>query len=77
MCLAVPAKIARVEDHDVAVVELGGIRQEVSTALLDGVEEGDYVLVHVGFAINKLDRTEAEQTLALLEELARAQEAPG
>jgi len=74
MCLAIPAKVALVEDHDVAVVELGGIRQEVSTALLDCVVEGDYVLVHVGFAINKLDRAEAERTLELLEEMARAQE---
>jgi len=77
VCLAVPAKVTRLEDHDLAVVELGGVRQEVSTALLDHVEEGDYVLVHVGFAIHTLDQAEAERTLELLEELARAQEGAG
>ena len=77
MCLAVPAQVTRLEEHDVAVVELGGVRQEISTILLDHVEEGDYVLVHVGFAIHTLDQQEAQRTLELLEELARAQEGAG
>jgi hydrogenase expression/formation protein HypC len=73
MCLAIPARIAQILDNDVAVVDLGGVRKEVSLALLDGVEVGDYVIVHVGYALNRLDPEEAEKTLKLFAEIGNAQ----
>jgi hydrogenase expression/formation protein HypC len=71
MCLAVPAEVVELRDGGMALVQVGGLRQEISLLLLDGVEVGDYVLVHAGFAIEKVDREEAERTRELLEELAR------
>ncbi len=70
MCLAIPARVVQMLDGDRAVVDLGGVQKEVSLALLDDVNEGDYVIVHVGFALNKLDPEEAERTLALFAEIA-------
>ena len=55
---------------DQAVVELGGIRKQISIALVPGVVPGDYVIVHVGHAIGRLDPEEAERTLALFGEMA-------
>lgn len=69
MCLAIPARVAEILDGDQAVVDLGGVRKDVSLALVDGVEVGDYVIVHVGYALNKLDPDEAERTLALFAEM--------
>ena len=63
MCLALPARVVALGDGDQAVVELGGVRKQVSLALVDGVAVGDYVVVHVGFALTRLDPVEAEQTL--------------
>ncbi len=73
MCLAIPARIAQILDNDAAVVDLGGVRKEISLALLDGVEVGDYVIVHVGYALNRLDPEEAEKTLKLFAEIGNAQ----
>ncbi len=56
--------------NDQAVVDLGGIRKEISVALVDGVQVGDYVIVHVGHAIGTIDPEEAERTLALFAEMA-------
>lgn len=72
MCLAVPAQIVELFEDDVALADTGGIRSHISIALLDNVRPGDYVIVHVGHAINKLDAEEAEKTLALFAELAEA-----
>ena len=72
MCLAIPTKITAILDDDMAMVEIGGIRKEVSLALLDGAEAGDYVIVHTGFALSRLDPEEAEKTLALFAELGEA-----
>ncbi|MDP3483487.1 MAG: HypC/HybG/HupF family hydrogenase formation chaperone [Sulfuricella sp.] len=69
MCLAIPARVAELLENDGAVVELGGVRKEISLALVDGVEVGDYVIVHVGYALNRLDPDEAEKTLALFAEI--------
>ena len=69
MCLALPVKVVEVGTGDVAVVDLGGVRKEISLALLDGVQVGDYVILHVGYALSKLDPQEAEKTLALFAEL--------
>ncbi|MGC4090853.1 MAG: HypC/HybG/HupF family hydrogenase formation chaperone [Polyangiaceae bacterium] len=69
MCLAIPAKIIELLPEDQARIDLGGVRKEVSLALVDGVEVGDYVIVHVGYALTRLDPEEAEKTLALFAEL--------
>ncbi|NMG65213.1 HypC/HybG/HupF family hydrogenase formation chaperone [Azoarcus indigens] len=65
MCLAIPARVAELLPDDRARVELGGVAKEISLALVDGVAIGDYVIVHVGYALSKLDQREAEATLAL------------
>jgi hydrogenase expression/formation protein HypC len=70
MCLAIPARLVELRENDQAVVDLGGIRKEISIALVDGVQVGDYVIVHVGHAIGTLDPEEAERTLALFAEMA-------
>ncbi|MEP2704110.1 MAG: HypC/HybG/HupF family hydrogenase formation chaperone [Roseibium sp.] len=68
MCLAIPAKVIFVDDDDMATVALEGIKKPVSTALLDEVAVGDYVLVHVGYALHKLSEEEADRTLKLMAE---------
>lgn len=73
MCLALPARICALPGGDIALIELDGLKREISIALVDDVAVGDYVIVHVGHALGKLDPEEAEQTLALLRELAEAQ----
>jgi hydrogenase expression/formation protein HypC len=65
MCLAIPARIVALGGGDQAVVDLGGVRKEISVALVEGVAAGDYVIVHVGYALQRLDPLEAERTLAL------------
>ncbi|MBK6402903.1 MAG: HypC/HybG/HupF family hydrogenase formation chaperone [Rhodocyclaceae bacterium] len=69
MCLAIPARVAEILEGDQAIVDLGGVRKDVSLALLDDVNIGDYVIVHVGYALQKLDPEEAEKTLALFAEM--------
>jgi hydrogenase expression/formation protein HypC len=79
MCLAIPAQVVELRDGSMAVVDLAGVRKEISLALVDNVTPGDYVIVHVGYALNKLDPEEAARTLALFGELERyeADEAHG
>ena len=73
MCLAVPAQIIAItQDQAHATVELSGVLVEVSLALVEDVLVGDYVLIHVGFALQKIDPEEAEATLALFAEVALA-----
>lgn len=69
MCLAIPVKVVELRDGDQATVDVGGVRKAISLALVDGIAVGDYVILHVGFAIQKLDPEEAEKTLALFAEL--------
>lgn len=69
MCLAMPALVVELLDGDEAVVDLDGVRTRISLALVDDVGVGDYVILHVGFALQKLDVEEAEATLALFAEL--------
>ena len=71
MCLAIPAQLVEIRADDQAVVDLGGIRKEISIALVPGVVVGDYVIVHVGHAIGQIDPDEAQRTLALFGELAQ------
>ncbi len=66
MCLAIPARVVQIGDGDKAIVDLGGVRKDVSLALVDDVAVGDYVIVHVGYALTRLDPEEAEKTLALM-----------
>ncbi len=75
MCLAIPARVVEILDGDNAVVNLGGVKKEISLALVEGVGIGDYVIVHVGYALNKLDPEEAEKTLALFAEMGAAEAA--
>ena len=65
MCLAVPALLIELRAPDQAVVDLGGIRKTISTALVPEARVGDYVIVHVGHAIGIVDAEEAHRTLAL------------
>lgn len=69
MCLAIPCKVCELKPDDAAIVEVGGIRKEISLALVEDVALGDYVIVHVGYALTKLDPEEAEKTLAAFAEL--------
>lgn len=75
MCLAVPARVVELVDetNQIAKVEIGGVRRNISVALLEDVKVGDWVLVHVGFAIQKIDEDEAEQTLTLLRQLGQTE----
>src|SRR3954469_8851305 len=68
MCLALPGQIVEIVDEELhlAKVEVAGVRRTVSVGLFDGVGVGDWVLVHVGFAISVIDEAEAEATLRLL-----------
>jgi len=74
MCLAIPALVVKRLDGDDALIDLGGVRKSVSLALVPDAAEGDYVIVHVGYAISRLDADEAEKTLALFAELDSASE---
>ena len=74
MCLAVPGKILTIDDAAglrQARVQFGGINRVASLELVPEAQVGDYVLVHVGFAISRIDEEEARQTLADLETMAR------
>lgn len=66
MCHALPVKIVALTGPETAKVSLGGIVKEVSIALIDNPQPGDYVVLHVGYALAKIDEAEAERTLALL-----------
>jgi len=70
MCLAIPACIVELLPDDMARIELDGVRKEISLSLVEGANVGDYVIVHVGYALQLLDPEEATQTLALFAELA-------
>jgi len=70
MCLAIPAQILEIDPAaDTAIVSLSGVRRPVSLALINDAEAGDYVLVHVGYALNKISADEAERTLAMMREI--------
>jgi hydrogenase expression/formation protein HypC len=71
MCLAIPAKILSI-DGDKAMIELGGTQREASLMLLEGASVGDWVIVHAGFAIEKLTEEDARQTFELLREIMEA-----
>lgn len=68
MCLAIPARVVAMPDSDTALVDVGGVRKLISLALVDGIVCGDYVIVHVGYALARLDPIEAQRTLAMFAE---------
>lgn len=76
MCLAVPVQVVALLGGQWVETELGGVRSRVSIALVDDVALGDYVIVHAGFAITRLDVQEAEKSLALFEEIAASLDRP-
>ncbi len=73
MCLAIPGKIVEIVDFDnrIAKVEVGGVKRNINIGMLDEDEArvGDYVLIHVGFAMSKVDEHEAHETLRVLKEI--------
>jgi hydrogenase expression/formation protein HypC len=71
MCLAVPARVVECLEGDRALIDLEGVRMDISLELLDDVHPGDYVIVHVGYAIGKLDEDEALATLQAMVEMAQ------
>ena len=77
MCLAIPARVVQLTENDQALVDVGGVQKEISLALVDDVVEGDYVIIHVGYALNRLDPEEAERTLALFAEMSGVGDATG
>ena len=76
MCLAIPARVEQILDSENAIVDFGGVRKPISLTLVEDVAVGDYVIVHVGFALQKLDIEEAERTLALFAELKNGAGSP-
>lgn len=70
MCLALPSLVTEILPDDQAKVMLGGVSKTISLALVADVAPGDYVIVHVGYALTKVDPAEAEKTLALFNEMA-------
>jgi hydrogenase expression/formation protein HypC len=71
MCLAIPMEITRI-DGNTAVAEVGGIKKDVRLDLLEDVRLGDFVLIHTGYAIEKLEPEEAKETLELIMKVYRA-----
>ena len=72
MCLAIPACVVDLPEPGVALVDVGGVRKRISLALVDDVACGDFVIVHVGYALTKLDPDEARRTLQIFAEAGLA-----
>ena len=69
MCLAIPSRITKIE-NEMAVIDVDGVQRQASLLLLPDAEVGDYVIVHAGFAIQRIDAAAARETLKLLKEAA-------
>jgi hydrogenase expression/formation protein HypC len=69
MCLAIPSKIVKIEDN-MAIIDVDGVQREASLLLVENPKVGDYVIVHAGFAINKINEEDALESLKLLREAA-------
>ncbi|MHB1115562.1 HypC/HybG/HupF family hydrogenase formation chaperone [Sideroxydans sp.] len=74
MCLAIPARIEELTTPGNAIVNLGGVRKEISLALVDDAAIGEYVIVHVGYALQKVDEQEAIRTLEMFAEMGQLDE---
>jgi hydrogenase expression/formation protein HypC len=75
MCLAIPVRIERTVDAQHAVASVGGIEREIDTSLVEDLRVGDYVILHVGFALSRLDEDEAQETLRMMGEAGLLEEA--
>jgi len=69
MCLAIPAEVTKLLPDEMAIVSIDGVSKEISVALIEDLAVGDYVIIHVGYALTKIDPEEAGRTLELLREL--------
>lgn len=69
MCLAVPAKITKLINNEIALCDFNGIEKEVNVSLIDSPREQEWVIVHVGFALNRIDEEEARKTMEILNAL--------
>ncbi len=77
MCLALPAKIISIDaTTDRAIVAVGDVKKEISLALVEGAKVHDFVLIHVGYALNKISQQEAERTLEIFAEAGLSGEKP-
>lgn len=78
MCLGVPGRVESIEESDLGVpmgtVSFGGTKMEVCLAYVPGVEVGEYVIVHVGFALSRIDEQEAQEVFAMLDEMVGSEE---
>lgn len=74
MCLALPAKVTKLIGEDRAIINLGGVTKEISLGLLEKVTVGDYVIIHVGYALAKLDENEAKKTLKLFADMVEVEQ---
>ncbi|MEI8256867.1 MAG: HypC/HybG/HupF family hydrogenase formation chaperone [Deltaproteobacteria bacterium] len=72
MCLAVPCRVVELLPDEMATIDVSGMRKQISLTMVDDVAVGDYVIVHVGYALSRLDPEEAEKTLKLFAELGEA-----
>jgi len=73
MCLSIPSKVEKIDENNMATVDTMGVKRDISLDLMaDDVQIGDYILIHVGFAMNKIDKEEAEQSLRVYEEMVEA-----
>lgn len=75
MCLAIPAEVVKLLPDDMAIVSIDGVSKEVSVALVEDLAVGDYVILHVGYALAKIDPVEAQETLDLLRQFGEQAEA--
>ena len=77
MCLAIPGKIVSIDESNnelkMAKVNFGGVMKDICIQWLDDVQVGDYVLAHVGFALNKIDQKDAEETIEILKQMGDIQ----
>ena len=74
MCLAVPAQIIEVLENGLARCDLNGVKKEINVSLIAEPEVGDWVIVHVGFALNRIDEHQAQETLRMLSSLTQSGE---
>ncbi|KTD14112.1 HypC/HybG/HupF family hydrogenase formation chaperone [Legionella israelensis] len=69
MCLAIPAQITKLLPNQRAIANIGGVEKEIALSLVEDVSEGDYVILHVGYALTKLNEQEAKKTLELFAQM--------
>lgn len=76
MCLAIPVQVTELLDEERATVSAGGILREINIALVDDLKVGDYVILHVGYALSRLDEDEAKRTLEAMAEAGQLEDSP-